>query len=104
MISSNSLALHPVGISHFTDGQVPGATQPAPTNPGDNIYIQPTVEMQQVAEGSKINNSPSKSLCQRLAEEQNVPSFSEWLGRNKGTLGLIGLGYLTVRILTRRNH
>ncbi|WP_445664392.1 hypothetical protein [Fodinibius sp. AD559] len=93
-----------MGISHFTDGQVPGATQPAQANPGDKIYIQPTVQVQQVAEGAEIKDSQSKSLCQRLAEEQNGPILSEWFQRNKGTLGLIGLGYLTVRILTRSNN
>ncbi|GEM_PF-1022551 len=102
--STDTLAPHPVGTSHFTDGQVPNAPQRTPGNPDDRIYFQPTVEVQQVAEGATIKDAQSMSLCQRLADEQNPPTLTEWFQRHKGTLGLIGLGYLTVRIVTRRKH
>lgn len=99
-----SINSHPIGTSHYADGQIPN--QAHPTAPGnkesEKIYLQPAVEVQQVAKGVEIKNKPQKSLCQRIAEEKSKPAINEWFAKNKGIIGWIGIGYLALRILTRR--
>jgi hypothetical protein len=90
---------HPVGISHFADGQVPGATGPL-TSPGqEQGYLQPEVQVQDVAQGAKIEEGQQKSLCQRIDEQKALPGVREWFDRNKGIIGWIGVGYLALRVL-----
>jgi len=91
---------HPVGISHFADGQVPGATGRSPQNPGqEQGYLQPEVQVQQIPQGAKITDDSPKTLCQRIAEQKARPGVKEWFERNKGIIGWIGVGYLALRIL-----
>lgn len=93
---------HPVGISHFADGQIPNQTSPKPSDTEEQLYLQPEVEVQEVAKGALVKDDRKKSLCQRIADQKSLPGVSEWFQRNKGIIGWIGIGYLTFRILTRR--
>jgi len=93
---------HPKGISHYTDGQIPNQTNPKPSQSTEQGYLQPEVEVQEVAKGAEIKDDEKKSLCQRIADQKSLPGVSEWFQRNKGIIGWIGIGYLTFRILTRR--
>lgn len=93
---------HPVGISHFADGVIPNQTSPKPPDTEEQLYLQPEVEVKEVAKGAEIKDDREKSLCQRIADQKSLPGVSEWFQRNKGIIGWIGIGYLTFRILTRR--
>ena len=91
---------HPVGISHFADGQVPGASAPRANCGQEHDYMQPEIELKQVPKGAKIEEQQQKSLCERIAEQKARPGVRDWFGRNKGIIGWIGIGYLALRILT----
>ena len=90
---------HPVGISHYADGQVPGVSFPH-SNPGqEQVYLQPAVQVQDVAQGAEIPEDSNKTLCQRIADQKSLPGVREWFDRNKGIIGWIGVGYLALRVL-----
>lgn len=97
-----SISAHPVGTSHYADGQIPNQTHPKPTESTEQGYLQPEVEVQEVAQGAEVKDDRQKSLCQRVAEEKSLPGISQWFDRNKGIIGWIGIGYLAFRVLTKR--
>lgn len=97
-----NLPAHPVGTSHYVDGAIPNQNYPSSRSTSDEkIYLQPTVQVQEVAKGALVKDNRKKSLCERIAEDKNPASISTWFDRHKGTLGWIGIGYITFRILTR---
>mgnify|MGYP000026499812 FL=1 len=93
---------HPIGISHFIDGHIPNGRYPNPTTSQETMYLQPTVQLQEVAKGAEVTDQPKQTLCGRLAEEDPTKGIRAWFGRNKATLGWIAGGYLALRIITRR--
>ena len=93
---------HPIGISHFIDGHIPNGRYPNPTTSQETVYLQPTVQLQEVAKGAEVTGQPKQSLCEQLAEEDPTKGIRSWFNRNKTTLGWIAGGYLTLRIITKR--
>lgn len=100
-LSQNSYT-HPIGTSHYADGEIPDQRNPRPSISDETPYAQPEVEVKEIAKGVKITDNRKKSLCERIAEEKSIPGVSEWFERNKGVIGLIGIAYIAFRIVTRR--
>jgi len=93
---------HPVGISHFIDGHIPNGRYPNPTASQETVYLQPTVQLQEVAKGAEVTGETKQTLCERLTEDDPTKGIRSWFDRNKATLGWIAGGYLALRIITRR--
>ncbi|TYP93539.1 hypothetical protein LX73_1245 [Fodinibius salinus] len=104
MIEAIPTTSHPVGISHYTDGHIPSGRYPNPSQSEEKVYLQPAIELQDVAKGAVVKSSDKKSLCQQMAEEHPGEALRDWLIRNKKTLGWIAGGYLVFRIITRRKQ
>jgi len=102
MIDSIPTTSHPVGISHYTDGHIPSGRYPNPSLSEEKVYLQPAIELQDVAKGAVVKSSDKKSFCQQMAEKNPSEALQDWLSRNKKTLGWIAGGYLVFRIITRR--
>ena len=94
---------HPIGTSHYADGEIPNQRNPRASVPDEKAYAQPTVEVQEIAKGAEIKDERKKSLCQRIAEEKADFGIGEWFKRNKAAIAGIGIAYLALRILTRGN-
>lgn len=102
MTEAIETANHPVGISHFIDGHIPNGRYPNPSSSQETVYLQPTVQLQEVAKGAEVTGDPKQSLCERLAEDDPTEEIRTWVDRNKATLGWIAGGYLVLRIITRK--
>jgi len=102
MVVAIPTTTHPIGVSHYTDGHIPNGRYLNPSVSEEKMYLQPAIELQDVAKGAVVKSPDKKSLCQQMAEEQPSEALRDWLIRNKKTLGWIAGGYLAIRIITRR--
>jgi hypothetical protein len=102
MIEAIQTTTHPVGISHFIDGHIPNGRYPNPTASQETVYLQPTIQLQEVPKGAEVEASEDQSICQRLSAAQPSEELRNWFDQHKKTLGWIAGGYLAFRILTRR--
>ena len=93
---------HPVGISHYLDGHIPNGRYPNPSPSEEKVYLQPTIQLQEVPKGAEVEASEDQSICQRLSAARPSEELRNWFDRNRKTLGWIAGGYLAFRILTRR--
>ena len=102
MIEAIQTTNHPVGISHFIDGHIPNGRYPNPAASQETVYLQPTVQLQEVAKGAEVSGESKQSLCERLVEDDPTKGIRAWFNQHKATLGWIAGGYLTLRIITKK--
>jgi len=102
MIEMIPTTSHPIGVSHYIDGHIPNGRYLNPSASAEKVYLQPAIELQDVAKGAVVTSTDKKSLCQQMAGKQPSEALRDWLIRNKKTLGWIAGGYLAIRIITRR--
>ena len=93
---------HPAGISHYLDGHIPNGRYPNPSPSEEKVYLQPTIQLQEVPKGAEVEATEGQSICQRLSGTRPSEELRNWFSRNRKTLGWIAGGYLAFRILTRR--
>ncbi|MDZ7659464.1 hypothetical protein [Fodinibius sp.] len=104
MIEAIETTAHPVGISHFIDGHIPNGRYPNPSLSEETVYLQPTIQLQEVPKGAEVEAPENQSICERLSGKQPTEELRQWFERNKKTLGWIAGGYLVFRIITRRKQ
>jgi len=95
---------HPVGISHYTDGHIPNERYRNPSQSEEKVYLQPTIQLQEVPKGAEVEAPEGQSICQRLSSVRPSEELRNWFDQHKKTLGWIAGGYLVFRIITRRKQ